>query len=484
MVGDAESHPSRCARLLRRQATLRGAGINELAIEIHHHCGHTLLRAHRLARGWTLNQAIEKIVSECGQGESLVPSRISRWERGVDEPSRRYRDALCRVYRSDPVGLGLANAYQTPDGVSAGETPPLSRTAKRTDIDGEHLADVPLVQPIVVGNDSASIMSTIISAATLRRRIDTTLVGAALPELTITHLETVADQYGRVYKQLPADRFLADVLVDLEQMQLFAARNLPATQRRDLCVVVARLAGLVSMTMVNLGQYREAREWAHSARLSADETGDPTLRAWVATRAAVAHLHFGDPNAALVAARDAELLTRARPAGVTAMAWAIIARAAGMCGDPTTTRRALHRATGLFDVVERIEVNTAYEFTTGQLHFFSSDALTRLGDTRAARDAQDSALATFGPTERLDPTLVHLDRAICMIRDGDVAGGVSYATGALLNLPGSYRPAIVTRRADAVAEAVPTRHRRLPAVRDLHDVLAQSAIPLPALAMS
>ncbi|RSM39782.1 hypothetical protein DMB66_57865 [Actinoplanes sp. ATCC 53533] len=56
-----------------------------------------------------------------------------------------------------------------------------------------------------------------------------------------------------------------------------------------------------------------------------------------------------------------------------------------------------------------------YAFRAGQLHFYRSHALTTLGESRAAWQAQDDAIAAFGPGERLDPTLVRLDRALCMV---------------------------------------------------------------------
>lgn len=75
----------------------------------------------------------------------------------------------------------------------------------------------------------------------------------------------------------------------------------------------------------------------------------------------------------------------------------------------------------------------------------------------------------------LDPTLVHLDRALWLVQDGDTAGGAEYASNVLLDLPVEHRPAIVLRRDTAIAQAVPLRQRRLPAVRGFHDVVALGA---------
>lgn len=309
----------------------------------------------------------------------------------------------------------------------------------------------------------------------VRRRVDETLSGSTLSDSTVGHKEAVAAQYGRTYKMQPATVFLGNVLADLEDIQVLTDRRLPANQRRDLCAVTAHLAGLVSMTMVNLGQFRQAREWVHTARLAADEAGDPALRAWVATRGAVASLNLGDPYAAAAAAREAELLTRQHVEPVTAMAWAILARATAAMAQPDAARTALHHAESLFERTDRKQDNSAYAFTEGQLHFYRSHALTTLGESRAAWSAQDDALAAFGPGERLDPTLVHMDRALCMVQQGDVTQGAEYAATVLQSLPSAYRPAIVLRRANAVVDAIPVAGRAAAKVKALSEVLAIAA---------
>jgi tetratricopeptide (TPR) repeat protein len=311
--------------------------------------------------------------------------------------------------------------------------------------------------------------------------MDDTLTGSILSESTVEHKEKVAEQYGRVYKIQSTEYFLSNILADFNEVRSLTDRRLPSGQRHDLCGVIARMAGLVSMAMVNIGQYREAREWVHTARLAADESTEPSLRAWVATRAAVAHLHFGDPAAALVAAREAEMLTRSNPCDVTAMAWSIVGRAAGASGETQVARHALQRAEDVFTNSARIRENTAYKFTSGQLFFYASNTLTSLGETRAARESQDAALAAFSPDERLDPTLLKFDRASCLIKEGDFAGGARYATTVVEGLPARYRSAIVMRYGNAIVNAVPVSHLKLPAVRDLRDILSAASLESPPL---
>jgi hypothetical protein len=398
----------------------------------------------------------------------LVASRVSRWERGQERPSGPYLDGLCRVYGTGPVDLGLGADYSgdresTGPCDAAGDEGAGSGVAHSTHHGGD---DVLYTTPRSAG-----------TADDVRRRVDEALFRIHPVGHTVAHKEAVAAQYGRIYKTQPATVFLDNILADLEDVRVLTDRKLPAGQRRDLCAVTARLAGLVSMTMVNLGQYRQAREWVHTARLAADEAGDPVLRAWVATRGAVASLNLGDPQAAIAAAREAELLTRHHREPITAMAWAVLARAAASLGQHGEARAALRHAESLFDAVQAVQDNSAYAFTAGQLHFYRSHAFTTLGDSRAAWQAQDDAIAAFGPGERLDPTLVRLDRALCMVHDGDIVQGADYASTVLQQLPAAYRPVIVVRRAQAVADAISHDRRTTPMVRVLHEVLAVTAEP-------
>jgi transcriptional regulator with XRE-family HTH domain len=468
-------HPLRCAALLRRDGIEAGRSAAQIAESVHRHCGHSRLRSHRVARGWTLAALITQIRDLTTEGRRLTPSRVSRWELDQDSPSAGYRDALCRVYRCGPVELGLCADFREPSAPAGGErdTTGVALIANATVSARERPAESE-------GDDSRGPRTTrqpdnlalVDAAAAVRRRMDETLSGSVVSDGTVAYWEEVSEQYGRTYKTRAAVPFLVDVVADFAEVQVLADRRLPAGPRRDLCAVAAKLAGLISMTMTNLGDYREARGWGHTARLAADEAGDPVLRAWVVTRAeAIPQLYFGDPHGALVAARQAQLLARNTVCGPAVMASALEARAAALLGDAETARDALRRAEAVFGRLNRQE-NIAYTFTEAQLYFYTSNVFTTMGETTAADKAQDAALSAFAPNERLDPTLVQLDRATCFVKNGDIAGGAEYATGVLLGLTEEFRPSIVLKKARALNEAIPPQHRSIPEVRDFHDVLA------------
>jgi transcriptional regulator with XRE-family HTH domain len=469
------SHPLRCAALLRRDGIEAARSAAQIAETIHRHCGHSRLRSHRLARGWTLAALITQIRELTREGQRLTPSRVSRWELDEDSPSAGYRDALCRVYRCGPVELGLCADFRDVPGSDEGDRGATGVALVATTGTAE-----PETDPGTDAEDRLRLLTSsppdnlalLDAAAAVRRRMDETLSGSVVSDGTVAYWEEVSEQYGRTYKTRAAVPFLGDILADFAEVQVLTDRRLPAGPRRDLCAVAAKLAGLISMTMTNLGDYREARGWGHTARLAADEAGDPVLRAWVANRAeAIPHLYFGDPQGALVAARQAQLLARNAVCGPAVMAPALEARAAAMLGDAETAREAMRRAENMFSRLSRQE-NIAYTFTEAQLYFYRSNTYTTIGDTKTAEHAQEAALSSFAPEERLEPTLVHLDRAACMLWEGDIAGGAGHASDVLLRLPQEFRPPIVLEKARAVSAAIPPDRRGDAAVRQFHEVLA------------
>jgi transcriptional regulator with XRE-family HTH domain len=471
MVASPSPHSARCAALLRRQATEQGLSAAQLAESIHTHCGHSRLRAYRLARGWTIGALIAKVRELTDHGHSLTPSRVSRWELDQDNPSRSYREALCQVYRAGPVELGLCAGFTPQAGTAAAVS---THRAAGTAVPHRLEDDIfrrDVLRGLLTTAGGALTAPLLDVASAVRRRMDETLTGSTVSDGTVAYWEEVSARHGRAYKTRPPVPFLADVVADFAEVQLLTDRRLPAGARRDLCAVAARLAGLVGMAMVDLGDYREARGWIHTARLAADETGDRTLRAWVAAREALAHLYFGDPGGAAGSARQAELLARNAVCGAAAQAPALAARAAAALGDAETVRTSLRHAEEAYARVGE-QGDGVFSFTEAQLHFYTSHALTTIGSTAPARTEQDAALAGFAPDEWLDPVLVRLDRAGCLLRDGDVVGSVEYAGAVLLAVPEEHRPPIVVKKARLLASAIPPRQRSLPAVRHFHDVLA------------
>ena len=327
----------------------------------------------------------------------------------------------------------------------------------------------------------------------IRRRLDETLLGAAVSVAMLDHWEGMTGEYGRQYMTVPPMRLLCDVLLDLGDVRRMCAQRQPLEFVERLCRLAARLAGLAGMTMIDAGDHRLARSFFSTARTAADETGDRHLRAWVAVRESLVPLYYGDPAQAAAAARASADLAGHQPcvAGVMApvmeaRALARLARArsgGGLRGDiggrggagGAEARRAsaaLERAHDALDQLpEEERWDTAFGYTERQLLFHQGDALVTLGDHRGADDAFGQALRLYAPAEFLDRSLVTLGQARCRLQAGEPEEALRLSQETLLSLPSQHRPGIVLRAARSLGEAVAAKHGDFPAVRDYREAL-------------
>ncbi|WP_128092238.1 hypothetical protein [Streptomyces resistomycificus] len=83
-----------------------------------------------------------------------------------------------------------------------------------------------------------------------------------------------------------------------------------------------------------------------------------------------------------------------------------------------------------------------------------------------------SALELSAPTSTMTRTLLNIDATACSHHDGDTEQACRRMVTALTALPVDYRTGLVRRCALDLYEAIPARHHRERAVRELRDVVA------------
>ncbi len=81
--------------------------------------------------------------------------------------------------------------------------------------------------------------------------------------------------------------------------------------------------------------------------------------------------------------------------------------------------------------------------------------------------SQDRALALYPACQVRLRTQVELHRATCVIRQGDIGGGLRYAMDLLDALPGEHRTANLYKVASDMLASVPVRERHRPEVREI-----------------
>ncbi|MFF2819461.1 hypothetical protein ACFVT9_28550 [Kitasatospora cineracea] len=109
------AHKPSCAARIRATAEVENWALEATVASIAECCSVSRLRAHRLARAWTLRRAVDEMRQLCAQNETSQPSvdqdQLAAWEKGR-MPRGKTLDLLCRLYETDAQGLGLAGSYR------------------------------------------------------------------------------------------------------------------------------------------------------------------------------------------------------------------------------------------------------------------------------------------------------------------------------------------------------------------------------------
>ncbi|MCX4586320.1 hypothetical protein [Streptomyces sp. NBC_01481] len=132
--------------------------------------------------------------------------------------------------------------------------------------------------------------------------------------------------------------------------------------------------------------------------------------------------------------------------------------------------------TAVEELVEQLSpqqrVNTWFGYPTQKHYVHMSQALTLLGQTSRAYEAQTRALDLSRAPSLMTRALIAIDRASCLAHDGERAQAAHVAAQAYGDLPASYRAGLTRTRAVAFYRALPedTSGRR-----DLAEVLEVAA---------
>jgi hypothetical protein len=161
----------------------------------------------------------------------------------------------------------------------------------------------------------------------------------------------------------------------------------------------------------------------------------------------------------------------------SALAAALEARAHAVRGDPKQTHKALAQAEETLGFLDRGLTTdvSAFGYNEAQLRFHQSNALTHLGDTKSALVVQDRALELTSPIDFMDRAFVRLDRAACLLKDGDPSGAASFALESMLALSAEQRRGIISSRAQELLLPMLAHGQTGPAALELRDLLKLTA---------
>lgn len=305
-----------------------------------------------------------------------------------------------------------------------------------------------------------------------RQCLDDALSEGVMSEASLEDWERLVIRYGRATRDRPTPVLVSDLRVEIAELGRAIQRHRSASALRRLTRVAAHMSGLMCLAFCKLDDRPSFRKWARTARLGAEEAGDPVTLSWVLAHESYGHYYSGDLQEALDTAQHAQDLVTRVPCVGSALAAALEARIHAIMGQQHETREALARAEKLLSLLAGDDlIPSAFGYNEAQLRFHEGSAYTHLRETKLAFKAQDRALELCGRDDYTDWALTRLDRATCLTYMSEIPSGVTYATETLIALTYSQCQGIIALRGREVLRTLPPGERRRPEACELRDVL-------------
>ncbi|HKT02463.1 MAG TPA: hypothetical protein VJT31_23285 [Rugosimonospora sp.] len=267
-----------------------------------------------------------------------------------------------------------------------------------------------------------------------------TALGGAEPD--VAEWEEIADEYAHAYPRTPPASMLPSLTAHLDALRRQMTKAGTATER-DLSRVSGQLGAIMAVALASTGEYRRAKRWWGTACHAADRSGDRTTQAFVRGWEVVDGMYEARPIPEILArAEESVALVGGGVCAGTAQLHSGLAQTLAVAGRREEALAALRRAA---ELTERMPPDVAADeesllgWPEVRLRHTESYVHTWLGNAGAAHAAQDRALRLYRPDlPPRQPTQVKLHRAGCMLRGGDISGGLAYASTVLDELPAEH----------------------------------------------
>jgi transcriptional regulator with XRE-family HTH domain len=292
--------------------------------------------------------------------------------------------------------------------------------------------------------------------------------------LAVEDWERIAWEYGHAVMVQPAEQVVADLAVDIHEINRLVKTTKAPSPRASLTRVSAQLCALMADELHSLGMFGPAWRWWRTARHAADQSGDRNLRVWVLAREGVNAFNSPRPAASILALTDEAVhIAEGRASGGLAEAYKNRALGFMKQGDEPGALAALTDMRRAFDQLPE-SVTTHEDSIWGcwperTIHMADSWVYTSFG-APAAATAQERALSIYPPEWRTPVTTAKLFQAVTLIQGRDIETGLAHAWASIESLPDDSRrrrPQILRVARQVHNELPDDGARALPAARDL-----------------
>lgn len=491
------SKEAETARRIRAQGLANGESFDTIAKTIYEHCterfGTSRIKAQRLAQGVTLADMVERVKAMSVRDQKPEPrlgeTLLCAYESGGKRPGPEYLHYLCASYGVDPIDLGYPVSCLCGSGhrgSAIGHAVVDGKTAEPADVEdhSEQEDERELratARRLAVRSEPPRAGGIYATVQHVAHRMDELLATTTVAHGAVERWEADAAEHARQYQVVPPLRQLCDVAVDIGQLRRACTRRNPSAIQHRLHGLIARLAGLAGVILIDMGEAALARSFFRTSGIAAREAEDGALLAWVLVREALVPFYCGHLDQARRLAEHGRRLAGDTPCAARAMAPVIQARVlarARSCPGRQDLRQVsdeLGRAAELIEAMPDSErADTAFGYTERQLAFHSGAAFADLGSYDEAEPRLAEALDRYPEGELVDRSLIRLTLADCRLHRGAPEEAVRIGQETMFALPVEHRSDIVLRRVHALLSAITADHSTLPGVQKLQQALASS----------
>lgn len=309
--------------------------------------------------------------------------------------------------------------------------------------------------------------------------------------VTPAQVDTI-DQMVRLHAQacvrMPPLVMLRRLVADFDELRRLVSQVQSPTTLVRLYACSARIGALVADELMVLGETHRAWSWHHSATVAADEAGLPELGLQVRSLGILIPLYSGDSREALSMAVEAcdlsdSIVKRSSPAYALAVTLkALILAQLGCIDECIVTLGESGESFARLDSAGKTD--SVFGFSERRWRFYRARTFAELGEFDEAWEAQDCALELY-PTDVVgDPTIIRLDRALCLVRRNEIDAGCELAVDTLSSLPPEHRASIFLEYGKKILAAVPEKCSNRRSVSQYRAAMTESRQAIGAMRSS
>jgi tetratricopeptide (TPR) repeat protein len=400
-----------------------------------------------------------------------IPADLLWFKLPKDRPSKPARPAISIRSQDGSVAEATAN---TDENISQA----IGQSAPDITNEEDDMQRRQLLHGILAGASSAlpaSALANLVQLEQVRQSLDRLFEGSAIGTSTLERWDALPGEYGQRYQTVAPGQLLTDVASDFVELQYLLGQRQATKGRVTLCRASSQLATLAGIFLAAQGDKRSAQNWFYTAGLAASEAGDRQLAGLALVRSGIVFLYHGAPERALAKLAKAQFLLGTNPTSWRARALVVEARAQAKLGKANEAKQALIQAETTFQNMSATALrDPALGYTERQFYFTVGNAYTHLGMSDEAGQMQAQALSMYHASEYLDPALIQLDQAQCLVNQGEADSASQKAIAAITAVPLEHR-GLVTHYGSSFYDQLPMPARATASGRELKELLTTRA---------